>query len=1211
MLDALFLALLCATAPPQDEPPPQLEFDQPRVVIAVMGEGGIEDPELNALNRTIYATPLTLTLEGSGPWSVHARCPACAPRVAIVVDGAQRPWQWQSTDGWGITSVNLDPSWSGKTVTILVGFDGHWAGLVELPVRQRIPIEVTARRATYVPTPGLKPGFDHRTQPLEAAIAEVREWPDVWPVILAEMLGRTGELLRLAKQLEPALIAVEEAIAIRRRFATNASFLCNEMEERSRILVEMDRRADAIRALRETIEFGIAGGFAVVHAQHGKALLEIARLHAADGDAEAEASSVEEAVTVVLRGSPLNQLGVLVRAAEFWRDRTNVARVREILSYAEHALRAPALAEVAGFGGPEVAKFCQLAIQVGDISRIDTALDAVELSMPRTRKFHEVEWALWARVVVECAGVHPTGRELPIAEELVRRWRAYYLDQPTPDFGLLVAAAGRSYLVHGQPAAARRHLLDAVVALQAFPAWIDALDEARSGLAEACLRLGLVDEALEALGPVSSRAAGTPRVRLLRALAEVSGSDGSNIEIESLVAELRNAGPITTRDHALVEVVARHAVDRAPIDVADRLVRVGEGLDASRAPNVSPMRVLRAGVHWRREEFEDAGRVLDATIADLRLIPRGSTLLAEPLFVRGCLDAKRGDFDGAAKSFDAALDAALRDPLPSDLLTQGAPFAERSARIDRITDAWLAATLGAGKASLAATEIARLTRARDVKGWFEGMSRTGLFANLGESERRKFDELRTFERRVLAAESDAAADLESLRVERDRLETELVAALGTRWAFLPSADLATTIPDRAVLLVLERIAKAPWSSGTWPGAIVVEPISQEFVASVVRPGGRDAALVRLGDTTAIEDDVIAYLTELAGTPVLRADDVRGRAVASDDSKRAMKPRLLFWPLLAPHLKDVKRIFVLPDGVLAGLPFGALRDERNKYLLESIAFVTIDGTWQLESGEVARKDAREPSTLIVGSVDYSGLPQPGEALGSMRLAFDSNGGGFDALPGTLEEARSIESIHRIRFKKPDACTVLIGASADEASLLGAMARARTLHFATHGYYARTGESTAGDRSDGEVLATLTPGAAAGLVLAARSPSNGDAILSADEVRWLASSGWDLVVLSACHTARGRAVPGEGFASLRRAFHLAGARSVVSACWAVPDADTKTLMETFYRGVWEKRLSHADALRSAQVALLAQKRKSGRADGDPRSWAAWTISGVSDR
>jgi hypothetical protein len=190
MLNALFLALLCSVSTQQAEPPPQLEFDQTRAVFAVMGEGAVQDPESKFSDHNVYATALTLTLDASGPWSVHARCAARPPRVAIVVDGKQRPWEWLSTDGWGLTSVNLDSSWLGKTVTILVGFDAHWANLVELPLRQRIPIEVTARRAAYVPEPGLKPGFDHRIQPLEAAIAEVRSWPDAWPVILAEMLGR-------------------------------------------------------------------------------------------------------------------------------------------------------------------------------------------------------------------------------------------------------------------------------------------------------------------------------------------------------------------------------------------------------------------------------------------------------------------------------------------------------------------------------------------------------------------------------------------------------------------------------------------------------------------------------------------------------------------------------------------------------------------------------------------------------------------------------------------------------------------------------------------------------------------------------------------------------------------------------------------------------------------------------------------------------------
>jgi tetratricopeptide (TPR) repeat protein len=261
----------------------------------------IQDPESRSSDHNVYATALTLTLDASGPWSVHARCAARPPRVAIVVDGKQRPWEWLSTDGWGLTSVNLDSSWLGKTVTILVGFDAHWANLVELPLRQRIPIEVTARRAAYVPEPGLKPGFDHRIQHLEAAIAEIRSWPDAWPVILAEMLGRTGQLLHSAKQFEPALAAVEEAIELRRQYAKSPYFLCDEMSERASILVDLDRRQEAIRALRETIDFGIAGGFRVVHSQHAKALLQIARLHGADGDADAEARTVDEAVTVVLR----------------------------------------------------------------------------------------------------------------------------------------------------------------------------------------------------------------------------------------------------------------------------------------------------------------------------------------------------------------------------------------------------------------------------------------------------------------------------------------------------------------------------------------------------------------------------------------------------------------------------------------------------------------------------------------------------------------------------------------------------------------------------------------------------------------------------------------------------------------------------------------------------------------------------------------------
>ena len=100
--------------------------------------------------------------------------------------------------------------------------------------------------------------------------------------------------------------------------------------------------------------------------------------------------------------------------------------------------------------------------------------------------------------------------------------------------------------------------------------------------------------------------------------------------------------------------------------------------------------------------------------------------------------------------------------------------------------------------------------------------------------------------------------------------------------------------------------------------------------------------------------------------------------------------------------------------------------------------------------------------------------------------------------------------------------------------------------------------------------------------------------------------DLVVLSACSTALGKDVKGEGLNSLTRGFMYAGAAGVVATLWKIDDEATAELMKHFYAALLQKGLPPAAALRDAQLELAKQPRWQS-----PYYWAGFVIQGQYDQ
>ena len=96
--------------------------------------------------------------------------------------------------------------------------------------------------------------------------------------------------------------------------------------------------------------------------------------------------------------------------------------------------------------------------------------------------------------------------------------------------------------------------------------------------------------------------------------------------------------------------------------------------------------------------------------------------------------------------------------------------------------------------------------------------------------------------------------------------------------------------------------------------------------------------------------------------------------------------------------------------------------------------------------------------------------------------------------------------------------------------------------------------------------------------------------------------ELVVLSACDTALGKEVKGEGLMSMVRGFMYSGTPRVLASLWKVDDEATAELMKEFYKQVLESGLTPAAALRQAQIAQMQKKSRQS-----PYYWAGFQLQG----
>lgn len=323
------------------------------------------------------------------------------------------------------------------------------------------------------------------------------------------------------------------------------------------------------------------------------------------------------------------------------------------------------------------------------------------------------------------------------------------------------------------------------------------------------------------------------------------------------------------------------------------------------------------------------------------------------------------------------------------------------------------------------------------------------------------------------------------------------------------------------------------------------------------------------------DELARHAHRLLSTASARRDSPEWRQVAHELSRILVQP--------ARELLGQRRLVVVPDGALHYLPFAVLPDPKRP---EQPLILRHDVIHEPSASAVAvlreRIAARAPPphtlAIFADPVFYrndSRLAPAGTETRESAATF------LPRLPHSKVEAETI-----LAMVPPSHRWLLMGPAATPAAVLqGPLDEYRILHFATHSrideshpelssialsFFDESGEETAGHLRLQDLYA---------LTLRA-----------------------DLVTLSACETALGQEVRGEGLIGLTRGFFHAGAARVLASLWSIDDRTTAVLMSRLY----EEVLRHG---RSPAEALAATQREFATGDSfpEPHQWGGLVLQG----
>jgi CHAT domain-containing protein len=304
--------------------------------------------------------------------------------------------------------------------------------------------------------------------------------------------------------------------------------------------------------------------------------------------------------------------------------------------------------------------------------------------------------------------------------------------------------------------------------------------------------------------------------------------------------------------------------------------------------------------------------------------------------------------------------------------------------------------------------------------------------------------------------------------------------------------------------------------------------------------------------------------------------------------------------------EIHRLVVVPDNIIASVPFSALRFRlRDGFLIENYEVteepsaavamellsrpepspnrdaiaIFADPVYNLFDPRLANTGGASSAVRITSNRGSAAPPPSQTSVPVLRSDADLDLSALPRLRASAEEAKAISSI-----AGAGRVHLYLGLHATAAAVIEIdWSHFFIAHFATHALV-----DSARPELSGIVLSTFDKNG---------SPQNG--------IFWLhdiyrTPMPLPLVVLSGCRTAGGAAIPGEGISGLAQAFLSSGASTVVGSLWTVDDAVAGKMVPWFYQALLNRHMTISGALRIAQLRMVA-------AGSPPYDWAGYIVEG----